>query len=298
MLLNEKAKAVSDLAYEKLGDPYVFGAWGCECTPANRKKYAGYNPAYRNRIYDACPVLSGDLPDCEFCKWNGHLCYDCRGFTSYLLKTAAGIVLKGEGATSQYDTGQNWEIKGNVNRIPNVVCCVFKYRDGKMSHTGMHIGDGIIIHCSTVVKMGALSDTTWTHFAVPSGLYTAEELQEAGEVKMMTTVRQGNKGSNVKKLQEYLMQLGYLPRGSDDGIFGQNTYGAVIRFQTAKELTADGIVGMLTWKALEEEIAKLTPAEEPEAEEPDEEPVITVPLTREQARALYEYLGKELGKDA
>lgn len=33
VLLNDKAKAMVDIAVSKLGDPYVFGAWGCECTP-------------------------------------------------------------------------------------------------------------------------------------------------------------------------------------------------------------------------------------------------------------------------
>jgi len=37
--------------------------------------------------------------------------------------------------------------------MPNVVCCVFQYNKstGKMAHTGLHIGDGDIIHCSVNV---------------------------------------------------------------------------------------------------------------------------------------------------
>ena len=66
--------------------------------------------------------------------------------------------------------------------MPNVVCNVFKYNatTKKMEHTGMHIGDGIITHCSTIVKHGALSDSSWTHYAIPKGLYTQEEVQNAG----------------------------------------------------------------------------------------------------------------------
>ena len=60
--------------------------------------------------------------------------------------------------------------------MPNVVCPVFKYRasDGKMSHTGMHLGNGVILHCTSKggVKYGSLSDTTWTHYAIPKNLYT------------------------------------------------------------------------------------------------------------------------------
>lgn len=57
VLLNEKAKSCVQIAESKLGDPYVFGAWGCECTPQNRKKYAGYHPEYKDKIYGECPAL-------------------------------------------------------------------------------------------------------------------------------------------------------------------------------------------------------------------------------------------------
>ena len=248
--LNGKAEACVKLAEEKLGDPYVFGAWGDPCTVKIRKQYAGYNPVYRDKIYGACPVLSGEEPDCAYCKWNGHLCYDCRGFTYYILKKAAGIDLAGAGATSQYDREENWEMKGNADRMPNAVCCVFKYRDGKMSHTGLHIGDGMIIHCSTTVKRGAMSDTTWTHYAVPKGLYTQEELKEAGAVRMKPTLKSGSSGDRVRELQEDLKELGYDP-GVIDGKFGQKTREAVMAFQLAYGLTADGIVGGVTWQEIE-----------------------------------------------
>lgn len=56
-LLNEKARDVVKLAESKIGDPYVYGAWGQECTPETRKKYAGYRPEYKSKIYGECPVL-------------------------------------------------------------------------------------------------------------------------------------------------------------------------------------------------------------------------------------------------
>ena len=42
-----------------------------------------------------------------------------------------------------------------------------------------------------------------------------------------------------------------------DGIFGTNTYNAVINFQNLKKLAADGIVGEHTWKNLCWEIASI-----------------------------------------
>ena len=302
VMMNGKAKNCVDLAEEKLGDPYVFGAWGDPCTVRIRKQYAGYNPAYKEKIYGACAVLNGDEPECMFCKWYGHLCYDCRGFTHYVLKSAAGIDIQGAGATSQYDAGGNWEEKGNIEKMPNAVCCVFKYRDGKMSHTGLHIGDGMIIHCSTVVKRGAISDTTWTHYAVPKGLYTAEELKEAGRVKMRATLRSGSGGDAVRELQEILKEMGFDP-GIVDGKFGQKTREAVMAFQAAFGLTADGIVGGVTWSEIEKqqnlrrprqpEEQEKEPQEEPEQEPEEEEKTVAMP--EGMMREIYEYLKGKLG---
>ncbi len=52
-----------------------------------------------------------------------------------------------------------------------------------------------------------------------------------------------------KAVQQKLKELGYY-KGSVDGVFGQGTRGAVIAFQKANGLTADGIVGEKTAKAM------------------------------------------------
>ena len=62
------------------------------------------------------------------------------------------------------------------------------------------------------------------------------------------TLRRGNRGNKVRLLQFLLQNYGYnLAR---DGIFGQKTETAVINFQQANGLKADGIVGPLTWAKL------------------------------------------------
>ncbi|MCI6586023.1 MAG: peptidoglycan-binding protein [Oscillibacter sp.] len=62
-------------------------------------------------------------------------------------------------------------------------------------------------------------------------------------------VSYGSRGDAVRKLQELLNALGY-DCGSVDGIFGSKTYAAVLAFQKANGLGADGIVGPLTWAKL------------------------------------------------
>lgn len=62
-------------------------------------------------------------------------------------------------------------------------------------------------------------------------------------------LRPGMSGSDVVALQQRLITLGYF-KGTADGSFGASTTESVKAFQTAKGLTADGVVGQKTWDAL------------------------------------------------
>lgn len=62
-------------------------------------------------------------------------------------------------------------------------------------------------------------------------------------------IKYGAKGEQVKTVQSKLKKWGYYT-GSVDGIYGWNTRTAVIKFQKKNGLTADGIVGDQTAKAL------------------------------------------------
>jgi len=64
-----------------------------------------------------------------------------------------------------------------------------------------------------------------------------------------STLRVGSKGAKVKELQKNLTKLGYKTKGTD-GIFGKNTQSAVLAFQKAYGLKADGIVGSQTQNAI------------------------------------------------
>lgn len=56
-------------------------------------------------------------------------------------------------------------------------------------------------------------------------------------------------GEDVRLIQDKLNSLGY-KAGAEDGIYGRNTEEAVKRFQRAKGLLVDGIVGEKTWAKL------------------------------------------------
>lgn len=66
----------------------------------------------------------------------------------------------------------------------------------------------------------------------------------------MQILRKGSFGPQVELLQLGLNRGGYLPASGIDGIFGNATQAALLRFQTASGLTADGIAGPRTWNAL------------------------------------------------
>ena len=55
----------------------------------------------------------------------------------------------------------------------------------------------------------------------------------------MAAVYWGQRGEEVRQVQQKLKQWGYYS-GSVDGVFGQSTYNAIIRFQKKNGLTADG----------------------------------------------------------
>ena len=64
----------------------------------------------------------------------------------------------------------------------------------------------------------------------------------SGETALVNTLRYGSEGNEVTTLQNRLIALGYLA-GSADGKFGRDTKSAVIAFQKANGLSADGVVG-------------------------------------------------------
>ena len=65
------------------------------------------------------------------------------------------------------------------------------------------------------------------------------------------TLRRGSRGSEVIKLQTALKELGFY-KMSVDGVFGKGTLAAVLAFQRANGLKADGIAGPKTWAKLNE----------------------------------------------
>lgn len=95
---------------------------------------------------------------------------------------------------------------------------------------------GISVNCDLDVEMADLAQPTQTKpnnnpFPVPT-----------------RNLKRGSKGKDVCWLQTALVSKGYPLE--IDGIFGDNTLDAVIRYQRNNKLLVDGIVGVLTRNAL------------------------------------------------
>jgi peptidoglycan hydrolase-like protein with peptidoglycan-binding domain len=64
------------------------------------------------------------------------------------------------------------------------------------------------------------------------------------------TLTIGSTGPDVRRLQIIFVMTKLLGVSGIDGIFGHKTQDAVKSFQQGSNLTADGVVGPMTWKAL------------------------------------------------
>lgn len=95
-----------------------------------------------------------------------------------------------------------------------------------------------IAACTLMLGTGLLPQTDFT------GL-TDISITASAAISTSNNLKNGSKGTQVKYLQMNLNVLNY-NAGSADGIFGSGTKNAVIRFQRANGLSADGIAGKNT----------------------------------------------------
>lgn len=85
-------------------------------------------------------------------------------------------------------------------------------------------------------------------FQTSRGLAVSGAVDAATWPVLAVTTRQGNTGSHVRATQVQLNRYGY--KLAVDGVFGSGTRAAATDFQRQNGLTADGIVGPVTWRTL------------------------------------------------
>ena len=84
-------------------------------------------------------------------------------------------------------------------------------------------------------------------------------------MKLTRNLKKGMSGADVRFVKDSLFSLGFYSSKTKqitNSTFGADTYVAVCKFQRAKGLEDDGVVGPQTWAALEEALAAEKPAKE------------------------------------
>ena len=121
---------------------------------------------------------------------------------------------------------------------------------------------GLMVPVATFAETSVTASTTITANqqglldqlkALQAQIQTAQQQRQAVMGQLMVTLKQGDKGENVKLLQQLLASDSTLyPEGSVSGVFGPRTALAIKRFQKRHGLEQAGRVGPITLKKLNE----------------------------------------------
>lgn len=240
---------------------YAKGTFGQCATPSfirdKAKQYPGWYTAMRIRNLEA-------LPD-------DTRLFDCVGLIKGVFWGFPKTIYTSNGLKDQ-DDQRMWESCSDRSEdFSNIQIGELLWIQG---HVGLYIGNGKAIECTAAwenkVLISAVSNIgfiqgmhhrRWTgHGKLPFLSYGEPESpnsKENSEVDISNhpLLLKGARGEYVKILQKLLLSKGCDPKGID-GIFGNNTYKAVVKFQRensdikGKPLAVDGKVGPLTWGAL------------------------------------------------
>lgn len=290
----DKIEAVRAWALARVGNPYIMGGTGKQCTVEYRKARANQYPDSAENIKKNCQQMaSGKYTGCDGCKWAeggaGKQAYDCAQLVRFAMEEA-GIHMV-SGATSQWRKTE-WALTGTLDTLPEGALCILYRQDAKdkMGHTGIYMGDGTAIHArghAYGVVRNALYDSRWTHWGIPAGLYTDGTVERK-------TLKKGDAGEGVRALQEKLLAAGFLlPRYGADGQYGSETVAAVMSFQAQRGLEETGNADRETMDALM--AAQGSEGEPGESDDVTQEETITITLRREEAETLLEALKSALG---
>lgn len=247
-------------------------------------------------------------------KWIGRRVADCSGLFYWAFRQLGGEIYHGSNTIwNRYCTKQGKLINGvrddSFELRPGTAVFYYNKNTGTRGHIGLYIGNGKVIEAKGTKSGVIISNVErWHEWGELEGvLYEGDPIPtQEGVIKMMPTVRQGDRGAAVTKLQELLTAASY-EVGAVDGIFGGKTREAVRAFQSDMGLKVDGIVGRKTWAAINNMStdAKSTQNESSEPVKPEPiptqiEPVIpeapkqaetiTITLKRSTAQELYEAL--------
>lgn len=217
---------------------YVWGAQGQTMTPELIRRLENSDKNYRRALaqYEDHAAKGLTL-----------IGYDCSGLVvAYLLRE--GLIGYDTTANGLY-ASQCTPIGKDHLRAGDLVFKKYRTKN-KMYHVGVYMGDGSVVHAKgrdDGVVRESLSATGWNRFG---RLQVFDNT--GGTVAFTRNLRRvlpNMRGDDVRAVQAVLLDKGFDP-GGIDGLYGKNTVKAVIAYQQASGLEADGIVGPITWASL------------------------------------------------
>lgn len=291
------------------GEPYWYGTCVYKCTSSllaskSRQYPSHYGSSRTSRYKDDIAkkkVASDCVGGCKGYAWtNGGVgVLEAIGTDNKLTKKYGSNGCPDKSANGMFtwakSKGMPW---GTIDTMPEIVGLAVRF-DG---HIGYYIGNGEVSEWRGFAygnQITKLSKRKWTHwFQLPFLNYGDANISlapPAVTTPTLTDVPLGNRllkkgmsGTDVKALQELLLQLGYkLPKYGADGDYGAETMAAVKAFQKAEGLPQDGLYGDKTHAELMDAVADDEQAKDEvqDAEPDNDDPTVEAPETEEKPAA-------------
>ena len=283
-----------------LGQPYWYGTVVYKCSESLRSRKAKQYPSHYKDSRTS--RYKQDIADKK-------VCADCVGLIKGYNWTKGGAgVIEAIGTDNTFSSkyGNNgcpdksangmftyaknkgcaW---GTIDTLPEIPGVALR-SDG---HVGVYVGDGYAVEergFSYGCVKTKVSSRKWTHwFQLPfvdygdavftGGSYVKPDTAATEYTLGTRTLKDGSTGTDVKALQEFLLQLEYsLSKYGADGEFGSETETALKAFQKKVGIKQDGIYGSETHQALMDAVAD---DDEGKAHPDTEEPETETPATKQ-----------------
>lgn len=164
--------------------------------------------------------------------------------------------------------GSNWRYSVNVKKIQEVLRDVGFYPGAIDGQMGWQTREAVKAYQGVyqLKESGYVDSETWgklkgemkeeVNLVQPPIVKVNPEVNISGDIQIEKiiskeeVVKKFRSGSEVKKVQQALINAGYNP-GVVDGRLGKKTKQAIVAFQRSKGLYPDGIVGPKTWSELD-----------------------------------------------
>ena len=233
------------MRYYEEGWGYIYGAYGQIWTQAKQ-----------NAATDEQIKKYGQ-------QWVGKHVIDCSGVWYLAMKELGSYMYHGSNTMWKSYTVSRGSLKGGKRtdgQELKLASAIFTGNDADgRNHVGIYIGNGKVLEAGGTQKGVILTNVTmakWTWWAEMKYVDYGNTDTSAPSQEIPTTtptLRKGCRNDYVSLLQTKLLMLGYdLGKYGVDGDFGTKTQEAVKKFQSDRGLKADGIVGPLTWAALDQ----------------------------------------------